>query len=66
MRPLILLLLIILVGAALLAPVIMMMELDRIPGDYDLVWDGRHYLIPVIYSLCASTGLALLYSIVKR
>jgi hypothetical protein len=63
---LLLLLVIIVGGAALLAPVIMMMELERRPGDYDLVWEGRHYLIPVTYSLCASVGLALLYSIVKR
>ena len=61
------LILVILVGgAALMAPVIMMMDLDRIPGDFDLVWEGRHYLIPVTYSLCASAVLALLYSIVKR
>jgi hypothetical protein len=66
MRRLFLLLVIIVVGAAVLAPVIMMMELDKIPGDYDLIWEGRHYLIPVTYSLCASVGLALLYSIVKR
>jgi hypothetical protein len=66
MRRLFLLLVIVLGGAALLAPVIMMMELDKMPGDYDLIWDGRHYLIPVTYSLCASAGLALLYSIAKR
>jgi len=66
MRRLFLLLVIILGGAALLAPVIMMAELARMPGDYDLIWDGRHYLIPVTYSLCASVGLALLYSVVKR
>ncbi len=66
MRALIPLLVIIIVGAAFLAPVIMMMGLDRMPGDYDLIWEGRHYLIPVTYSLCASVALALLYSIVKR
>ena len=66
MQRLFLLLLILVVGAVLLAPVIMMMDLDRLPGDYDLVWDNRHYLVPVTYSLCASAVLALLYSIVKR
>jgi len=66
MRRLFLLLVIVLGGATLLAPVIMMMELDKMPGDYDLIWDGRHYLIPVTYSLCASVALALLYSVVKR
>ena len=66
MRTLIPLLVIIIGGAALLAPAIMMMGLDRMPGDYDLVLEGRHYLIPVTYSLCASVALALLYSIVKR
>ncbi|MBV9549521.1 MAG: DUF2905 family protein, partial [Alphaproteobacteria bacterium] len=66
MRRIIPLLIIIIGGAALLAPVIMLMELERMPGDYDLVLQGRHYLIPVTYSLCASVALALLYSIVKR
>jgi hypothetical protein len=66
MRRIVPLLIIILGGAALLAPAIMMMGLERLPGDYDLVLDGRHYLIPVTYSLCASVFLALLYSIVKR
>jgi hypothetical protein len=61
-----LLLFIIVVGAAVLAPVIMLMDLDRIAGDYDLVLDGRHHLIPVTYSLCASAALGLLYLIVKR
>jgi|GEM_PF-5027324 hypothetical protein len=66
MSKLIPLLVIIIGGAALLVPVIMMMGLDRMPGDYDLVLEGRHYLIPVTYSLCASVALALLYSVVKR
>ena len=66
MRRLVPLLIILVGGAALLAPGIMMMDLDRIPGDYDLIWDGRHYLIPVTYSLCASAALALLYSLMKR
>jgi hypothetical protein len=66
MRKLVPLLLIIICGAAVLTPVIMMMGLDRMPGDYDLVLDDRHYLIPVTYSLCASAALALLYSIVKK
>jgi len=66
MRRIVPLLLIIVCGAAVLAPVIMMMGLERMPGDYDLVMDGRHYLIPVTYSLCASVFLALLYSIVKK
>ena len=66
MRKLVPLLLIIVFGAAVLAPVIMMMGLDRMPGDYDLVLDGRHYLVPVTYSLCASAALALLYSFMRR
>jgi len=66
MERLLLLLFIIVAGAAILAPVIMMMDLARMPGDYDLVLSGRHYLIPVTYSLCASVALALLYSVVKR
>jgi hypothetical protein len=66
MRKLFPLLIIVVLGAAVLAPVIMLMDLDRMPWDYDLVLNGRHYLIPVTYSLCASVVLGLLYSIVKR
>jgi hypothetical protein len=66
MARLFLLLFIVMAGAAILAPAIMMMGLERMPGDYDLVLGGRHYLIPLTYSLCASVALALLYSIVKR
>jgi hypothetical protein len=66
MRRLLPLLVMIVLGAAVLAPAIMLMGLDRLPYDYDLVLEGRHYLIPVTYSLCASVALALLYSIVKR
>jgi hypothetical protein len=66
MGRLLLFLVMIMLGAAVLAPAIMLMGLDRLPYDYDLVLDGRHYLIPVTYSLCASVALALLYSIVKR
>jgi hypothetical protein len=66
MRRIVPLLLIIVLGAVVLAPVIMLVGLDRMPGDYDLVLEGRHYLIPVTYSLCASVALGLLYSIVKR
>jgi hypothetical protein len=66
MKRIVPLLLIIVLGAVVLAPVIMLVGLDRMPGDYDLLLDGRHYLIPVTYSLCASVALGLLYSIVKR
>jgi hypothetical protein len=60
------LLLIWVLGAIILAPVVMAMELDPMPGDFVFVWAGQHYSVPVLWSLCASGGLALLYSIYRR
>jgi hypothetical protein len=60
------LLLILVLGAAIMAPVIMLMEPDPLPGDFVLAWDSQHYPIPVLWSLCASGCLALLYFFYRR
>ena len=54
------------VGAAILAPTIMALEPDPLPGDFVLVWLQQHYAIPVLWSLCASGALALLYFLYRR
>lgn len=59
-------LMILLLGAAILAPAIMALELDAMPGDFMLTWDSQHYNIPVVWSLCASGALTLLYSLYRR
>jgi hypothetical protein len=59
-------LLILVVGAAILAPIIMALEPDPLPGDFVLTWSGQHYPVPVLWSLCASGVLALLYSLYRR
>jgi len=59
-------LLILVVGAIILAPVIMAFEPDPLPGDFVLDWNNQHFAIPVIWSLCASAGLTLLYSFYRR
>jgi hypothetical protein len=66
MRRLPILLLILLVGAVILAPVVMAFEPDPLPGDFVINWGRQHFAVPVGWSLCASAGLALLYSILKR
>jgi hypothetical protein len=66
LRALLLLGLIVVVGAVVLAPVMMMMDLDPMVGDFTVVLDGRHYTVPLLWSLCASSVLGLLYWIVKR
>jgi hypothetical protein len=60
------LLLILVVGAVILAPVIMLAEPDPMPGDFVLAWNSQHYPVPVLWSLCASGALALLYFVYRR
>ena len=59
-------LLILVLGAVILAPIIMALELDPMPGDFVLKLGLQHYSIPVLWSLCASGALALLYSFYRR
>ena len=60
------LLLILVMGAAILAPIVMALELEPMPGDFAVNWNHQHYNVPVLWSLCASGFLALLYSIYRR
>ncbi len=59
-------LMILLAGAAILAPVVMALELEPMPGDFALTWNSQHYNVPVLWSLCASGALTLLYSLYRR
>ena len=59
-------LVVLLVGAVILAPVVMALELDPMPGDFVLAWNSQTYHVPVIWSLCASGALALLYWFLRR
>jgi hypothetical protein len=52
-------------GAIILSPVVAAFDLDPLPGDLHLHWGNAVVTIPVIYSLCASAGLALLYKVAK-
>jgi hypothetical protein len=60
------LLLVLVSGAIILAPVVMMVEPDALPGDFVLAWNSQHYPVPVLWSLCASSALALLYFLYRR
>ena len=60
------LLLILVAGAAILAPIIMLVEPDPLPGDFILAWNSQHYPVPAVWSLCASGALALLYLVYRR
>jgi hypothetical protein len=66
MRKLFLLLIIVVLGAAMLAPVIMLLDLEPQALDFTIRLDERPVLIPATWSLCASASLGLLYWIVKR
>ena len=57
---------ILLAGAVILAPVIMALEPDPMPGDFVLTWNAQHYPVPVLWSLCASGALTLLYFFYRR
>ncbi len=57
---------IILVGALLLSQVIVMMDLEALPGDFRYDHDKWHIHIPVLYSLGASVVLALVIWWLRR
>jgi hypothetical protein len=65
-RKLVLIVLILLLGAAILAPIVMAFDPERMPGDFIFRWGKQNYLIPVIWSLCVSGGLGLLYFFYRR
>jgi len=65
-RKLILLVLILVLGAAILTPIVMAFDPDRMPGDFIFSWGKQNYLIPVIWSLCVSAALGLLYFFYRR
>jgi len=59
-------LLILVLGAALLAPAIMMFDPEPMTGDFTVTLNNQHLNVPVLWSLCASGVLALLYAILKQ
>ena len=59
-------LVILLLGAVILAPIVMALELEPMPWDFVLSWNSQTYHVPVIWSLCASGVLTLLYSFFRR
>ena len=65
-RKLIMLALILVIGAAILAPIVMAFDPERLPGDFIFSWGKQNYLIPVIWSLCVSACLGLLYFFYRR
>ncbi len=62
----VLLLLIVVGGAVFLVPIVMAFEPDPMPGDFVMTVGKQHFAIPVIWSLCASGALGLLYSFYRR
>ena len=66
LRKLFFVLLIVVLGAAMLAPMIMLLDLEPQALDFTLTLNERPIHIPATWSLCASAALGLLYWIVKR
>ena len=58
--------LVLMLGASILAPIVVAFEPDRLPGDFILTWGKQNYLIPVVWSLCTSAVLGLLYLFYRR
>jgi hypothetical protein len=50
----------------MLVPVVMLVGPDPMPGDFAFTWNQHLYRVPVLWSLCASAGLTLLYSALKK
>ena len=59
-------LVILLGGAEILATIIMALKHEPMPWDFVLTWNSQTYHVPVIWSLCASGTLTLLYSFYRR
>ena len=57
----ILLMLVLVGGAVFLAPIVMAFEPARMPGDFIVTYNKQQLAIPVVWSLCASGALSLLY-----
>ena len=66
MRKLVIGLGIFLLGSLILSPAIAYLGLDPVPGDILFRSGDTRINVPVAYSLCASTGLTLLYYFLKR
>ena len=62
----ILLMLVLVGGAVFLAPIVMAFEPARMPGDFIMTWGKQQLAIPVVWSLCASGTLSLLYLFYRR
>jgi hypothetical protein len=60
------LLLLLVLGAVVLCPVIMAVGPDPLPGDFTLAWNDQKIPVPLVWSLCASAALTLLYSLYRR
>jgi len=66
MRHFMFLIAIVVLGAVVLVPVINLVGLDPLPGDFTIRHGDFHLAVPVTYSLCASTFLGLFYYVLKR
>ena len=66
MRKIFFTLVIVVLGAAMLAPMVMMLDLEPQVLDFTIRLNERPVRIPATWSLCARAGLGLLYLIVKR
>ena len=62
----ILLMLVLVGGAVFLAPIVMAFEPERLPGDFIVTYNKQQLAIPVLWSLCASGALSLLYLFYRR
>jgi len=60
------LLLVLVGGAVFLSPIVMAFEPARMPGDFIMTYNKQQLAIPVIWSLCASGALSLLYLFYRR
>ena len=54
------------IGALILCPVIAMLDLDPLPGDFTLRWETTHFYMPFTESLIVSVSLTLLFFLLRR
>jgi hypothetical protein len=55
------LIIVVVLGAIVLSPVIALLEIKPLPGDFTFNWQNHHVFLPFTQSLIASVSLALLF-----
>ncbi len=57
---------IVLLGALVLSPLVAMLEIDPLPGDFRFSWESHQFFLPLTQSAIASVSLGLLFLLARK